>query len=90
MDADVLRRYVGRYQIPPEVAPNVILTVGWEGDHLTVQENDEPKQELLPESPTQFYTIAEDVYTFESDAQGRITHMVLHADGKDISAKPVE
>ncbi len=90
VDANVLRRYVGRYQIPPEVAPNIVLTVRWEGNHLTVQENDEPKQELLPESPTQFYTIAEDVYTFETDAQGRVTRMVLHADGKDIPAKPVK
>jgi len=90
VDAAILQLYVGRYQIPPEVAPHVILTVRWEGDHLTVQENDEPKQDLLPESPTQFYTIADDVYTFESDAQGHATQMVLHADGKDIPARPIE
>lgn len=90
VDSAILRRYIGRYQIPPEVAPNVVLTVRWEGDHLTVQENDEPKQDLLPESSTQFYTAAEDVYTFETDAQGRVTRMVLHADGKDIPAKPIE
>jgi CubicO group peptidase (beta-lactamase class C family) len=90
VDAAVLQRCVGRYLIPPEVAPRVILTVRWESDHLTVQENDEPKQDLLPESPTQFYTIADDVYTFESDAQGHVTRMLLHADGKDIPAKPIE
>lgn len=85
----IQKRYVGRYQIPPEAAPNVVMTVRWEGDHLTLQENDEPKQDLLPESPTQFYTIADDVYTFDTDAQGRVTQMVLHIPGHDIPAKPI-
>jgi CubicO group peptidase (beta-lactamase class C family) len=89
VDAAIQQRYVGRYQIPPEAAPNVVLTVRWEGGHLTVQENDEPKQDLLPEGPTQFYTIADDVYTFETDAQGRVIQMVLHLEGKDIPAKPI-
>jgi CubicO group peptidase (beta-lactamase class C family) len=90
VDAAIQQRYVGRYQIPPEAAPNVVLTVRWESDHLTVQENDEPKQDLLPESPTQFYTIADDVYTFETDAHGHVVQMVLHVDGKDIPAKPIK
>ncbi len=90
VDSAILRRYVGRYLVSPVLAPNIIWTVRWEGDHLTVQENDEPKQDLLPESATQFYTIADDVYTFETDAPGRVMRMVLHADGKDIPAQPIE
>ena len=90
VDAAIQQRYVGRYQIPPEAAPNVVLTVRWEGGHLTVQENDEPKQDLLPESSTQFYTIADDVYTFDTDGQGRVIQMVLHLEGKDIPAKPIK
>jgi CubicO group peptidase (beta-lactamase class C family) len=86
VDAATLRRYAGRYLVPP----NIILTVRWEGDHLSVQENDEPGQDLLPESSVQFFTIADDVYTFETDAQGRITQVVLHADGRDIPAKRME
>jgi CubicO group peptidase (beta-lactamase class C family) len=85
----IQKRYVGRYQIPPEAAPNVVMTVRWEGDHLTVQENDEPKQDLLPEGPTQFYTIADDVYTFDTDAQGRVSQMVLHIPGHNIPARPI-
>jgi CubicO group peptidase (beta-lactamase class C family) len=90
VDPAILRRYVGRYLVSPEVAPNIIWTVRWEGDHLTTQENDEPMQDLLPESPTQFYTSADDVYRFELDAQGHVARMVLQADGKDIPAKPIE
>jgi len=90
VDPTVLQRYAGRYCIPPDIMPNIILTVRWEGDHLSVQENDEPKQELVPESATQFFTIADDVYTFETDAQGRVIQMILHADGKDIPIKRIE
>jgi CubicO group peptidase (beta-lactamase class C family) len=90
VDPAVLQRYVGRYRIPPDIMPDIIMTVRWEGDHLSVQENDEPKQDLIPESTTQFFTIADDVYTFETDAQGRVTQMILHADGKDIPIKRIE
>jgi CubicO group peptidase (beta-lactamase class C family) len=87
VDGKVLDRYVGRYGIPP----NIILTVRREGDHLSVQENDEPKQDLLPESETDFFsTSSDDTMTFESDGQRRVTAMILHADGKDISIKRIE
>jgi hypothetical protein len=56
-----------------------------------VQENDEPKQDLLSESETDFFsTVADDAYTFERDSKGKVTAMVLHADGKDISIKRIE
>jgi hypothetical protein len=53
VDPIVLQRYFGRYRIPKDIAPDIILTVRWEGNHLSVQENDEPKQDLLPQSATQ-------------------------------------
>jgi CubicO group peptidase (beta-lactamase class C family) len=91
VDGKILDRYVGRYSIPP----NIILTVRREGDHLSVQEsvdgNSEPKQDLLPESNTDFFsTTADDAYTFESDRTGKVTTMILHTDGKDISIKRIE
>jgi CubicO group peptidase (beta-lactamase class C family) len=87
VDAKVLDQYVGRYGLPP----NIILTIRREGDHLSVQENDEPKQDLLSESETDFFsTVADDAYTFERDSKGKVTAMVLHADGKDISIKRIE
>jgi len=91
VDGKVLDRYVGRYSIPP----NIIDTVRREGDHLSIQESvdgdAEPKQDLLPESEKDFYSAtADDAYTFESDGNGRVTAMVLHTDGKDISIKRIE
>jgi CubicO group peptidase (beta-lactamase class C family) len=76
----VLEKYVGRYGDPVDF-PSVVLTIRREGDHLSVQENDEPRQELLPESVTEFYSAnSDDEYTFETDG----SKLILHADGKDI------
>jgi CubicO group peptidase (beta-lactamase class C family) len=87
VDGKILNEYVGRYGLPP----NVVLTIRREGDHLSVQENDEPKQDLLPESEADFYsTESSDTYTFEKDRSGKVTAMVLHADGKDIPIKRIE
>jgi|CZKD01.1.fsa_nt_gi CubicO group peptidase (beta-lactamase class C family) len=87
VDGKVLDRYVGRYGLPPDI----ILTVRREGDHLSVQENDEPKQDLMPESETDFYsTSSDDTMTFQADSQGKVTAMILHVDGKDIPVKRIE
>jgi hypothetical protein len=73
------------------VPPDIILTVRREGDHLSVQENDEPKQDLMPESEIDFYsTSSEDTTTFQADSQGKVTAMILHVDGKDIPVKRTE
>jgi len=56
-----------------------------------VQENDEPKQDLMPESETDFYsTLSDDTTTFQADSQGKVTTMILHVDGKDIPVKRIE
>jgi hypothetical protein len=84
MDEKLLDRYVGRYSIPPDI----VLTIRREGAHLSVQENNEPKQDLLPQSETDFFsTTADDVYTFQLDAQGHATAMMLHTGGKDVVIK---
>ena len=87
VDGEILDRYVGLYAIPP----SIILTIRRGGDHLSVQENDEPKQDLLPESETDFFSAtADDTYTFKRDSSGWVTGLILHADGKDILIKRIE
>jgi CubicO group peptidase (beta-lactamase class C family) len=87
VDPKLLDRYVGRYGI----APDLILTIRRGGDHLSVQENDEPKQELFAESDRDFFSkVADDVFTFEVNDQGRIASMTLHTDGKDIPLKRID
>src|SRR5215813_7080925 len=87
VDPKVLDRYVGRYGEPP----NLILTISREGDHLFIQENDEPKQELFAESESRFFSkLNDDELTFQVDNQGQATAMVLHVDGKDIRIKRID
>jgi hypothetical protein len=60
------------------------------GDHLSVQENDEAPQELLPESDVDFFsTSSDDAYTFKLDSQGHVSAMILHVD-KDLEMKRIE
>jgi CubicO group peptidase (beta-lactamase class C family) len=87
VDGKVLDSYVGRYGIDP----NIVLTIRREGDHLSVQENEEPKQDLLPESEADFHSAAsDDSMTFERNAEWKVTGMTLHVDGKDIPAKRIQ
>lgn len=86
LSAAQLNRVAGRYGL----SPDAILTVTVENGHVYVQENSEPKQELLPESALDFYsTTSTDEYTFKP-AEGPAQVMVLHLDaGKDLELKRI-
>ena len=87
VDSKLLDRYVGRYGEPP----NLILSIKRKGDHLTIQENDEPAQELFATSESKFFSkLNDDELSFQVDSQGRATVMVLHIAGKDIPLKRIE
>lgn len=56
-----------------------------------MQENDEPVQELDPESATQFFSaVADDEYTFEMDSNGKVTRMVLHSGDETIPINRID
>jgi CubicO group peptidase (beta-lactamase class C family) len=85
VDPVLLDKYVGRYGNPPEL----VLTIRREGDHLSIQENDEPKQELVGESDSRFIsTVTDDECSFNME-NGRVTGLVLHVDGRDIPLKRI-
>ena len=87
VDPRILTRYIGRYGEPP----NLILTVRQEGDHLSVQENDESKQDVFAESEDRFFSkVSDDEITFEVDAGGRVTRMIIHTGGNDIPIKRLD
>jgi hypothetical protein len=80
-----LNRLVGRYSYPPDVMLSVIV----ENGRLFIQENDEPRQEFLAETPQDFYsTTSTDEYTFKP-ASGPAQSLVLHLDNKDLEFKRV-
>jgi CubicO group peptidase (beta-lactamase class C family) len=87
VESMVLDRYVGKYAVDA----NIVLTVRREGDHLLLQENDEPAQELQPESEVDFYSVtSDDSLTFQKTTEGKVTGMTLHVDGRDIPVKRMD
>lgn len=83
-----LNRLTGRYAL----SADIILAVTVENGHMYIQENDEPKQEMLPESPQDFYSVSSsDEYTFRLPGDGPPQMLVLHLDGgKDVELKRIQ
>src|SRR5580704_16950759 len=80
--------YAGTYEIPSVGK----LTISMKPTGLFVEAEPfgpEP-QELLPESPTQFFVLSGDItFTFDKDAQGTITGLTLHAGTQTFEAKKI-
>ena len=87
VDPTIFDGYVGRYRL----APDFILTVTREGDRLFVQATNQPRLEIFPESARDYFLKAVDAQiTFVTDAQGRVSELVLHQGGRDQHAKRLE
>jgi CubicO group peptidase (beta-lactamase class C family) len=80
VDAAVLEKYTGRYQL----APNFIITVTREGDQLYAQATGQPRAEIFAASEREFfYKVVDAQITFVVDANGRATSIVLHQNGNN-------
>ena len=80
VDPKLFDGYVGRYRF----APTVFLTVTRDGNRLFVQLTGQPAFEVFAESEKDYFLKVVDAQvTFETDAQGRATAVVLHQFGKD-------
>jgi serine-type D-Ala-D-Ala carboxypeptidase/endopeptidase len=87
VDPKLFDGYVGRY----ELAPNFILTVTRDGDHLMTQATGQGKIEIFPESDRDYFLKVVDAQiTFVTDSQGRATELILHQGGADLHAKRIE
>lgn len=79
VDPKIFDPFVGQYQ-PNPADPTFIVIVSREGKKLMVQEGtDAEKEELLPESETDYY-IGDDpllTYNFLKGEDGQVTHLVV-------------
>lgn len=81
------RGYVGSYQL----APDLILSVTQEGDHLMTQATGQDKVEIFPENDRKYFAKVVDAeITFVCDSRGDATELILHQGGEDHHAKRVE
>jgi len=79
--------YLGRYRF----SADIVLSVRRQGDHLSVQENDEPAQDVYPESERRFFSrVPDDVLTFEVGVSGRAERMILHTGGRDFTGNRID
>ncbi|HTR38856.1 MAG TPA: serine hydrolase [Bryobacteraceae bacterium] len=83
LDPKLFDNLVGRYQL----APNFLLDVSRDGDHLFAQATGQGKAEIFPEAAHEFfYKIVDAQISFQTDNQGRATSLVLHQNGRDLPA----
>ena len=87
VDTKDFDKYVGSY----ELAPNAIMTVTREGDQLITQLTGQGKVPVYPEGAGKFFVKVVDAQlTFDSDAQGKVTQLILHQGGRDMPAKRID
>jgi hypothetical protein len=86
VSSEVLQSYIGRYQL----APQAFVTVTREGDHLFAQVTGQEVYEIFPEGPKEFFwKVVDAQVTFDVAPDGHATGLVLHQNGRDVSAKRI-
>jgi D-alanyl-D-alanine-carboxypeptidase/D-alanyl-D-alanine-endopeptidase len=86
LDSKILDRYVGRYQL----APSAFFNVRRAEDRLQAQLTGQSYFDLFPESRTNFfYDVVDAQITFNTNAEGLATNLVLHQNGRDMPAPKI-
>ncbi len=86
IDPKVFDAYVGEYELPM-----FVLIVTKEGDKLFGQPQDNNKEELVPDSETEFtVTNVKAKVKFVKDDKGTVTHMVVTLNGQDFQGKKIK
>jgi CubicO group peptidase (beta-lactamase class C family) len=80
VDTKTFDKLIGSYQL----APGAVMTISREGDALYGQLSGQGKVQLFPEGERKFFVKVVDAQvSFDADAQGNITQMVLHQGGQN-------
>jgi CubicO group peptidase (beta-lactamase class C family) len=83
---DILKTYVGTYQLAPEFKLNITLEDG----KLFVQGTNQPKFPMFAESPTDFFMRVVDAQgTFVKDAGGQVNTLIWRQNGHEAKAARV-
>src|SRR6266550_4562204 len=83
LSTDVLRQYVGTYQLSPTFSIAITL----EGNRLMSQATNQPALPLFPESETSFFLKAVDAQIeFAKNDKGEVTSLTLRQGGNEMKA----
>jgi len=81
VDPSILANYTGIY----ELRPTFSIAITLENGQLMEQATNQPKFPLFPESPSKFFLKVVDArIEFFGEANGQISHLVLHQNGHDV------
>jgi hypothetical protein len=84
INPEILKNYVGQYELMPGFIFDVIV----ENNKLMVQLTGQPRFQVFPESETKFfYKVVDAQLTFQKDGNGKVTSLILHQNGLDQTAK---
>ena len=84
LPAETLAGYAGEYPL----GPTFVLTVTVEGGGLAVQATGQSKFPVYASAPDEFfYKVVDARISFQRDAAGKVTGLVLHQNGRDLPAK---
>ena len=87
LDAAVLDRYVGRYQL----GPSMVMTIARAGTMLTAQPTGQAAKPIHPSSATEFYLKdVEATIVFEVDGAGKVLALTLSQAGRQQRAPRVD
>jgi len=86
LDPKIYDAYAGSYRFDF----GLLMNITKENDRLMVQAGKQPKIELFPESETNFFLkITDAQISFNKDENGKVTSLILHQMGQDMTAKRV-
>lgn len=86
IDPKVYDAYVGEYETPFGQ-----LSIMKEGDKLYGKSQDDTKEELVPESETEFLVEKVKIrIQFVKDDKGQVTHLVIKANGQEAQGKKIK
>lgn len=87
LDSKLFDAYVGAYQI----IPTFIITISKDNDALYLQATGQGKVRLHPEAETEFFIGEVDAQiSFVKGADGPVTHLILHQNGRDQKAVKIK
>lgn len=86
-DADLYDKYIGEY----ELAPQVIYTITKEENKIFAQLTGQERFEIFPSSESEFfYKVVDAKITFIKDDKGNVTNLILHQMGQEIPAMKIK
>jgi hypothetical protein len=86
IDPKVFDDYLGDYELPM-----FVLTITKEGERLFGQPPGDTKEELIPESETEFnVTNVNAKVKFVRDEKGKVTHIVVNLNGETFEGKKIK